>query len=95
MSQRRTSAKNAAAETNNTVPADLAFEDAFAEMQKVIAQLEGGDLALDAAITAFERGMRLAQHCTTLLDQAELRVQALEVETEGTFTLRDIAVETD
>jgi exodeoxyribonuclease VII small subunit len=94
MSQRRTSAKNAAGAAS-TAPADLAFEDAFAEMQKVIEQLEGGDLALDASVGAFERGMRLAQHCTTLLDGAELRVQALEAETEGVFTLRDIVVETE
>jgi exodeoxyribonuclease VII small subunit len=95
MSQRRTSAKNAANSTANPAPADLAFEDAFAEMQKVIEQLEGGDLALDASVGAFERGMRLAQHCTTLLDGAELRVQALEAETEGVFTVRDIVVETE
>jgi exodeoxyribonuclease VII small subunit len=92
MSQRRTPAKHAAA---TVPPADLAFEDAFAELQAVIAQLEAGELPLDAAVGAFERGMRLAQHCTGLLDRAELRVQALEEQADGTLRLHDIVVETE
>lgn len=92
MSQRRTSAKGTAPAA---IPADLTFEDAFAELQAAIAQLKAGDLPLDAAVGAFERGMRLAQHCTGLLDRAELRVQALEEQADGTLRLRDIVVETE
>ncbi len=95
MSQRRTSAKSASAASTPAIPADLTFEEAFAQMQATIAQLESGDLALDATVSAFERGMRLAQHCTTLLDSAELRVQTLEEQVDGTLVLRDLVVETE
>ncbi len=65
--------------TDNT-PLDfaaLSFEDAYAELEDIIAQLDTGDLALEASVTMFERGRALAQHCQTLLDSAELRVNQL------------------
>ncbi len=56
---------------------NLSFEEAFAELEEVVQQLEAGDLTLDQAMTLFERGMALAAHCNTRLDAAELRVQQL------------------
>ncbi len=73
---------------------DLSFEAAYAEMQAAIALLESGDLSLEEAITAFERGTRLAQHCNTLLDRAQLRVQQLE-ERDGALFTTDITIETE
>ena len=55
----------------------LSFEDAYAELEDIITQLDAGDLALQASVTLFERGRALAQHCQTLLDTAELRVNQL------------------
>lgn len=75
------------------VSQELPFEAAFAQMQQVIEQLERGDLPLDGAIAAFERGMALAQRCNILLDNAQLRVQALEADDTGAFTLLDIEVD--
>lgn len=74
---------------------DLRFEDAFAQMQEVIALLERGDVPLDEAVSAFERGMRLARHCNDALDAATLRVQALESVREGSYTTIDIEVDTE
>ncbi len=62
--------------TDNNFDA-LSFEDAYAELEDIIAQLDAGDLALEASVTLFERGRALAQHCQTLLDSAELRVNQL------------------
>lgn len=56
---------------------ELSFEEAFEQLKKTIAQLEEEDLPLDKALGLFEHGTMLAQHCETLLDQAELRVQQL------------------
>jgi exodeoxyribonuclease VII small subunit len=55
----------------------LPFEDAFAQLEEVVQRLEGGDLPLEEALALYERGMALAGHCQTLLDQAELRVTRL------------------
>lgn len=94
MTQRRTRTK-AHSEENTAVPTDLSFEDAYAQMQEVVSQLEMGDLSLDGAVLAFERGMRLAQHCNTLLDRAELRVQAVAEQPDGTLAVTDITIETE
>ena len=57
-----------------TSGANLTFESAFESLQETIGQLERGGLPLDAAISAFERGMALASHCAEILEAAELRV---------------------
>ena len=95
MTQRRTARQGAKSPATEGIATDLPFEEAYVQMQQVISQLENGDLPLDAAVSAFERGMRLAQHCTTLLDKAELRVQTIEEQTDGSLRLRDIIVETE
>jgi exodeoxyribonuclease VII small subunit len=56
---------------------DLNYEQAFAELQKIVAELEEEMHDLDKAVGLFERGQALAQHCAELLDKAELKVQAL------------------
>lgn len=53
------------------------FEDAMAELEKLVAQMEEGNLSLDESLQAFERGVMLTRQCQQALSQAELRVQAL------------------
>lgn len=53
------------------------FEDAMAELEKLVAQMEESDLSLDESLQAFERGIMLTRQCQQALSQAELRVQAL------------------
>jgi exodeoxyribonuclease VII small subunit len=63
---------------------NLSFEEAFAELEKVVQQLEAGDLTLDKSMALFERGMALATRCNAQLDAAELRVRQLApAESEG------------
>ena len=56
---------------------DLSFEQAIGELENTVQRLEGGDLTLSEAISLYERGMRLVQHCNDALDAAELQVQEL------------------
>jgi exodeoxyribonuclease VII small subunit len=55
----------------------LSFEEALAELEQTVAQLESGNLTLEASLSLFERGQRLALHCGRLLDEAQLRVEQL------------------
>lgn len=55
----------------------LSFEQAFQRLQAAIAALEEGGLPLDESIERFEEGMRLANLCTSMIDQAELKVSRL------------------
>jgi len=61
-------------------PADVArltFDEAFAELQRVVTELEQGGLTLERSIELYERGVALHERCTSLLNDAELRVQRL------------------
>ncbi len=58
-------------------PDTLTYEAAFAELQDVVAALEGEPRSLEEAMSLFERGQALVKRCTELLDQAELKVKRL------------------
>ena len=67
-------------------PADLAgisFEDALRELETIVASLERGDVSLDDAITAFERGTALKAHCQARLEEARMKVEQIRVPAEG------------
>ncbi len=55
----------------------LTYEEAFAELEKIVAALESGERPLEESMTLFERGQALTRRCAELLDKAELKVQAL------------------
>ena len=55
----------------------LTFEEALAQLQKLVAELESGDGSLEESMARYEQGMKLAAYCNELLDKAELRVQEL------------------
>jgi exodeoxyribonuclease VII small subunit len=66
--------------------AGLTYEAALAQLDALIEKLEGGSIPLEDAITAYERGTRLARHCEHLLDRTERRVTALMVGADGRTT---------
>jgi exodeoxyribonuclease VII small subunit len=55
----------------------LAYDEAFAELQRVVANLEAGGGSLEATIAQYERAVALQRRCERLLGEAELRVQQL------------------
>jgi exodeoxyribonuclease VII small subunit len=60
------------------IPIDqLTFEQAMQDLEKTIALMESSEPTLEEAIALFERGQALARHCVKLLDQAELKIQAI------------------
>lgn len=63
---------------------DLSFEQAYAELEAIVKQLESGELSLEQSVTLFEHGRKLSAYCQTLLDGAELRINQLA--DDGTLT---------
>ncbi|HVN52957.1 MAG TPA: exodeoxyribonuclease VII small subunit [Anaerolineaceae bacterium] len=55
----------------------MTYEQAFTELESIVAALETNQKPLEEAMALFERGQALAQHCAALLDRAELKVQLL------------------
>ena len=56
------------------------FEAALAELERLVASLEGGKLSLEESLAAHKRGMELARFCQNTLAQAEQQVRVLENE---------------
>lgn len=53
------------------------FESAIAELEKIVKQLEDGDLPLDTSLALFERGVTLSRYCHDQLGAAERRIEQL------------------
>ena len=73
-------------DTQGQAPADLAeisFEDALRELEGIVTSLERGDVSLDDAITAFERGTALKAHCQARLEEARMKVEQIRLPADG------------
>lgn len=62
----------------------LTFEQALDELEKIVNNLERGDVPLDESIAIYERGEALKKHCATLLQAAEDKVEKIRVGADGT-----------
>jgi exodeoxyribonuclease VII small subunit len=62
---------------------DLSFEEALEQLEKIVDEMEGGDLKLDESLDHFERGMKLARQCGERLGKAEKRIEVLVGEAGG------------
>jgi exodeoxyribonuclease VII small subunit len=68
----------------------LSFEEALAELEKIVRGLESGQQKLEEAITAFERGSALRRHCEAKLAEAETRIQAIVERADGSLGTRPV-----
>lgn len=70
--------------------AGLSFDDALAELQRTVAELEQGGLPLERSIALYEHGVALHERCAGLLGEAELRVQRLLERSSGALEAAEI-----
>ena len=71
----------------------LTFDEALADLQRTVAELEAGGQPLEAASALYERGVALQARCEKLLGDAELRVQQLVARAGGALETRDVRPE--
>ncbi|HBA40716.1 MAG: exodeoxyribonuclease VII small subunit [Deltaproteobacteria bacterium RIFCSPLOWO2_02_56_12] len=64
------------------------FEEALEELEKVVEQLESGELSLEDALAAFEAGVRLVKYCNQKLTEVERRIELLVKDKEGKLQLK-------
>jgi len=62
----------------------LSFEAAMAELERVVRELESGQVELDKSIALYERGAALKAHCEALLKAAEEKVSRITLGEDGT-----------
>ncbi len=68
---------------------DLSFEEAMAELESVVRQLEGGKIKLEEAVSVYERGILLKKHCEEKLKQAKSKIDKLIIGDNNTIVGRE------
>ncbi|HEY4010508.1 MAG TPA: exodeoxyribonuclease VII small subunit [Acidobacteriaceae bacterium] len=72
------------------------FEEQLAELEKLVDQLERGDLTLEQSVALFERGVHLSNACKAELSSAESRIQVLlDPEHKGPVRVEELALAVD
>ena len=69
---------------------EMSFEDAMRELEKVVGDLERGDVPLEQSIALYERGAQLKQRCQTKLKEAEEKVALITQEGDGNIGLKPV-----
>ena len=69
---------------------EMSFEDAMRELEKVVGDLERGDVPLEQSIALYERGAQLKQRCQIKLKEAEEKVALITLEGDGNIGLKPV-----
>ena len=56
----------------------MTFEEAMKELEKLVDSLDKGDVSLDEAIAAYDRGSQLKDHCQKKLNEAKMKVETIQ-----------------
>src|ERR1700709_545 len=59
------------------------FEAALAELEQILADIEGGEVGLEESLSKYERGNFLIQHCRGVLGAAEKQIELLSKSADG------------
>ncbi len=66
------------------------FETSLGQLEKIVRELEQGDLSLEESLALFEEGVKLSRECQERLNQAERRIEVLMRDTDGSPLLETI-----
>lgn len=69
------------------------FEASLAELERIVAQLENGDLPLEESLKLFETGVKLSRECRERLSVAERRIEVLMKDGSGNLNLSELSPE--
>ena len=53
------------------------FEESMAKLEKIVTELENGELNLDESVSKFEEGMKISKQCSQMLEDAEKKITIL------------------
>ena len=69
-------------------PKPKAFETSLEELERIVRELEQGELTLEKSLELFEQGVKLSRECQDRLSQAERRIEILMRDNQGRATVR-------
>ena len=70
--------------------AEVKFEDALKKLEKIVEELEKGNLTLDEALKKYQEGIELAGLCAQRLDNAKKKIDLLVKKRKGDFELKPL-----
>lgn len=70
----------------------MSFEDALAELERVVGRLESGEVPLEESIALYARGAELRRHCEDKLKAAEARVAEITQGPDGAPVARPVDI---
>jgi len=62
---------------------ELSFELSMEQLEKIVSELESGDLSLEDSINKFEEGIKLSKMCSKMLDETEKKILMLVQDNDG------------
>ena len=71
---------------NDTPISKMTFEQAMSELERIVTELERGDVPLEDSISLYEKGAELKKRCETKLKEAEQKVAAITLDEDGSVT---------
>lgn len=71
----------------------LSFEDALTQLETVVEAMESGDVPLASLLAKFEQGSKLLKQCETRLKEAELKIELLKKQKDGSVAFAPFAGE--
>jgi len=71
------------------------YEAALEEIERIVEQLESGELSLEDSLAIFEKGVGLTKYCYQKLDEVEKKIEILTKDREGKLQLKNFEVAED
>ncbi|MCB1650552.1 MAG: exodeoxyribonuclease VII small subunit [Alphaproteobacteria bacterium] len=68
----------------------LTFEDALGELETIVRSLESGQAPLEESITAYERGIKLKNHCDKKLKEAQEKIEKITIDKDGKLSTQPL-----
>jgi exodeoxyribonuclease VII small subunit len=75
--------------------AEVKFEEALKKLEKIVDDLEKGDLSLDEALKKYQEGIELSRICSGRLEAAKKKIETLVKNKKGEFELKPFEAEED
>ena len=69
---------------------ELKFEEALEKLEKIVEDLEGGDLSLDESMKRYEEGIRLSKLCSKRLEEAKKKIEQLLKGEDGKLVAKSL-----
>ena len=71
---------------SDTPISEMTFEQAMSELERIVTELEKGDVPLEDSISLYQKGAELKKRCETKLKEAEQKVAAITLDEDGSVT---------